>query len=101
MISYPVFAPYTLIVKGIEGAVVGCLRKGTLGRDGLACILGGVCMMAGYFVVEAFVMGLGIGAGMVEVPGNFFQVAVGTLIATPVAGILRRTLPSVLTPAKR
>lgn len=134
-LGYATFAPYTLVIKGIEGYVVGALVRGPAGTAGYlgpilgaalglyaltvsswlvraaaavllgvsllslfvvarrgdlrvgqqvtAMISGGLLMILGYFTVQAFILGLGVPAALVEVPYNTVQMAVGV-----VAGVL-------------
>lgn len=129
-LGYAAFAPYTLVIKGIEGYVVGALGyrgRGVAGIIGTivgllvgvwaltgaswlvkaagvaviiaagtalvlmsrderarrtgarltAMISGGLLMVLGYFIVQAFVMRLGVAAALVEVPYNIVQMTVG------------------------
>ncbi len=39
MVSYPLYAPCTLLAKGVEGFIAGRLRRGTMSGDRFACIL--------------------------------------------------------------
>jgi len=76
---YIIYAPATLIIKGIEGFLIGLISnprhyKGRISyRDILAVIIGGTLIPLGYFIYEAFIMGLGVAVALVEMPGNFFQ----------------------------
>lgn len=102
--GYSQFAPYTLVIKGLEGLIVGLLAwrlikqlaptAGSVLAAGLAIGVGGVVMVAGYFVAEAFLLKLGVQAAAAEVPGNIFQVVGGLVVAIPVALILRNLAPS-------
>ncbi len=56
----------------------------------LATTLGGICMVIGYFLYEAFALRLGIAVASVEVPFNAGQYLVGSLIAIPVIRAVRR-----------
>ena len=94
MIGYPLFVPYTLVIKGIEGWLVGKFSRRTLKSDYIACLLGGAEMVLGYFVVEVFMFGLG--AALEELPFNMFQVVAGLAIGPATALLLRRRMPSVL-----
>lgn len=91
--GYSYFAPFTLIVKGIEGLLAGWIisRRRNPGLSTLvpAWIIGGLEMVAGYFVVEAFVMNLGIASASAELPANFTQLAVGGIVGIPVSLALR------------
>jgi uncharacterized membrane protein len=89
--GYGYFAPITLIVKGVEGALVGKISNGKdWRRDILAVIIGGGEMVAGYFLSESFIMGYGPLAALAEVPGNTFQVLVGGIVGIPLAIAVRR-----------
>ena len=76
---YIIYAPATLIIKGLEGFLIGLISnpKGRFGRisyrDILAVIIGGILIPFGYFIYEAFILGFGIAIALVEMPGNFFQ----------------------------
>lgn len=70
------WAPFTLIIKGIEGILVGKLAK----RNKIfALAVGGSEMILGYFLVELFVYGYG--AAIAELPGNIFQAVFGIIVA--------------------
>lgn len=56
----------------------------------LAIFLGGLEMVAGYFLYEQFVMGR---AAIFEVPVNIGQMLIGLILAVPVAKAVRRALP--------
>lgn len=92
----PQYAPGTLIIKGIEGALVGTLSahlkqhiKSFTIRATIAIIIGGLEMVAGYFIYEQIVLGYPLAAALAEVPFNLIQVAVGLIIALPVVtGVL-------------
>jgi len=60
----------------------------------LAVMAGGAEMVAGYFLYEYFVLGIGF-ASLAEVPFNVGQVMVGLLVALPVARSVRRLVPQL------
>ncbi|MCD6467215.1 MAG: ECF transporter S component [Methanomicrobia archaeon] len=72
------WAPFTLIIKGVEGIIVGKLAKKS---KILALVIGGSEMILGYFIVELFLYGYG--AAVAELPGNIFQAGFGILLAIP------------------
>ena len=93
MIGFPVFAPFTLVIKGLEGLIAGQIANGqSYKRDILAWGTGSTIMVAGYFVVEAYIMKIGAPAAFVEVPGNFFQVIFGGVIGLPLSRIIRKQI---------
>ena len=95
LISAPIYAPATLIVKGIEGYVVGVLFKKLKEsiknvniRASLSCAIGGVFMIVGYFLYETYLTNMVY--ALFEVPYNILQVVVGILVAVPVYVGLQR-----------
>jgi uncharacterized membrane protein len=76
---YSIYAPATLIIKGIEGVLIGFIsnpkdRSSRISyRDIIAVIIGGLLIPFGYFIYEAYILNLGVFVALAEVPGNFFQ----------------------------
>lgn len=104
--GYASFAPYTLVIKGLEGLLVGLLAWRMARRPSgitpvgtavaiVAVLVGGAAMVSGYFLAEAYVLGIGVAKAAQEVPGNIFQVLGGLIVALPVALALRRFVPAV------
>ena len=103
--GYAAFAPYTLVIKGLEGLLVGLLAWRLVHRQPgitpvgtvvaiLAVLVGGAAMVSGYFLAEAYVLGIGVAKAAQEVPGNIFQVVGGLIVALPVSLALRRFVPA-------
>jgi uncharacterized membrane protein len=89
-----VYAPFTLVIKGLEGFVAGYLAfRGSRGRTGFAWIFASAIMVGGYFLAESLAI-VGYPASLVDVPFNVVQVVAGGVIGIPVSRFLRRTLPS-------
>jgi len=87
------YAPFTLIIKGVEGIIAGLISTRVGGRrDVVAVVVAGVEMVSGYFLAEFFPLSLGWAAA-VEVPFNILQIAVGGAVGIPLAFILRKRLP--------
>jgi uncharacterized membrane protein len=101
--GYLVFVIPTLVIKGLEGLLVGLItgRKSAF-RDVLAVCVGGGEMILGYFLVELFVLPVwgipewGFVGALVELPGNIGQVLIGGLVGIPLAYVLRRRMPEIL-----
>ncbi len=77
--GYVVYAPGTLIAKGLAAMVIGLIWRS--GRQNLpAAIFAGVCgelvMALVYFLYESLCLGFGWAAAA-EIPGNLLQGAVG------------------------
>ncbi|WP_048151727.1 ECF transporter S component [Palaeococcus ferrophilus] len=93
--GYPHWAPFTLIIKGVEGWVVGYI---TSKRDDftsvlVATIVGGFLMVLGYFLVEVWLYG--IGGATAELPGNTLQAVTGVVVGGGLGYLLRRSYPQV------
>jgi uncharacterized membrane protein len=86
----PHYAPFTLVIKGVEGYVVGRLAGATVASRVRATLAGGALMVVGYFLAQTFfAQALGIlptsgaaaAAALAEMPFNLVQVAVGIIVA--------------------
>ena len=94
-LGFPIYAPITFVVKGVEGFVVGLIANPRIFhgkrtyKDILAVIAGGLLMVLGYFIVELLVFNFGIVASLSEVPGNFFQFIFGAIGSIFLVVILR------------
>ena len=104
-LGYVNFAPGTLIIKGVEGAIVGFLNlklkkyiPNTTTRATFSVIFGGLEMVIGYFLYETFLAvlfpGLEIFA-IAEIPLNIGQMLVGLIIAVPIMHAVLRIFPQL------
>jgi energy-coupling factor transport system substrate-specific component len=96
------FAPGTLVIKGIEGMIVGFLNRWMTVHTAkpnlsatIAVIVGGLEMVAGYFLYENLVLNYPVAAAIVEIPFNVVQMLVGLVVAVPVASIVLRVFPQL------
>ena len=89
-----IFAPISLIVKGLEGYVAGKLANSTATSRGrpkrrrlmLALIVSACVMVAGYFIAESTVLLLfdrafGVTAAVAELPFNLAQGGISVVLA--------------------
>ena len=93
--GYGTFAPFTLIIKGMEGFVAGLISRRSVQRRTLmlAWAAGSVIMVLGYFLAESFLIAIffgsssatGIAAASGEVPFNILQVVGGGVVGIPVS----------------
>jgi uncharacterized membrane protein len=88
LLGYSAFAPFTLIIKGLEGLLIGTIAGGqgktSWVKLAIAWVVGGVTIVGGYWFAEAFIMGLGVPAANAEIIINIPQ-AVGSVIGIPIA----------------
>jgi uncharacterized membrane protein len=98
--GYSYFAPYTLVIKGVEGFIAGLIsNRISYRRDVLAVIIAGAEMISGYFLAEFFPLQEGW-AAVSEVPANILQIVAGGLVGLPIALVIRQRLPEILKPIK-
>lgn len=95
--GYTHWAPFTLVIKGGEGLLIGWLgnrpgaRRGWLLRMGIAAA-GMAWMVLGYFVVE--LKFYGPGPALLSLWGNALQGAASLVCGLPLAAALQRRLKS-------
>jgi uncharacterized membrane protein len=104
-LGYGLFAPGTLIIKGVEGAIVGFLNiklkkyiPNPTVRAIISVIVGGLEMVAGYFLYETLLAALFPGLeifAIAEVPLNIGQMLVGLIIAVPIIHAVLRIFPQL------
>lgn len=97
LLSYPLYAPGTFVIKLAMGVAAGAIfraMRGTHGKTLPAQLVSGVVaeliMVLGYFVYACLLLGEGLAAAT-SIPGNLVQGAVGLLLAVVLHGLLRRT----------
>jgi uncharacterized membrane protein len=98
-LGYALFAPGTLVIKGVEGFIVGFLNvhlkryiKNLSLCATISVIAGGLEMVAGYFLYEQFIVGY---AALAEVPFNIVQMLIGLVVAVPVMHAVFRVVPQL------
>jgi len=96
-LGYAYYAPYTLVVKGLEGLVAGLLAWGMfrggrarLIRGTLGLILGAAVMVSGYYVAGGIMYGFEV--SWLEIPYNLIQGYVSAGVALILGLILSRIL---------
>ncbi|HML36462.1 MAG TPA: ECF transporter S component [Bacillota bacterium] len=101
LVGYAIWAPWTLVIKGIMGAVMGLFILKAMHKPGksifgvplyqlIGMILAGLFMAAGYYVAEGIIYGNFVVAAL-GIPWNILQFSVGTVIATILAAALYKT----------
>lgn len=86
--GYAVYAPFTLVVKGVEGLICGLLflmikrnEKGYFLRTFAAFIVSLLWMVAGYFITNWILYGIGE-AVSVGLPCDFLQAGMSLVVAS-------------------
>ena len=90
--GYAHWAPFTLLIKGAEGLIVGLLGGGNprMIRMALAATTGGIVMVAGYFGVETFLYGWQ--PALLAAWANGLQALAGAIVGTGATLLLKRGL---------
>ena len=70
-----IFAPVTLIAKGLEGYIAGTIAR----KNHFWIILAVSIMVATYFIAEIFLPGMGLAQALSELPFNLIQAAAGAM----------------------
>ncbi len=85
---------FTTIIKGVEGYVAGKLAgnpiERTINSAIIAWIVGGACMVGGYFIVQVFMYGLA--GALTELPFNIVQMLVAGILGIPISIALKDRL---------
>ncbi len=93
--GWMIFVIPTTIIKGAEGYVVGYLagksEKRTIYRTVIAWFAGGVVLILGYFIAEAFFLGMGVEAAAAEIIINIPQ-AIGSGIGVVISIAIKNRL---------
>jgi uncharacterized membrane protein len=100
-LGYAAYAPWTLFVKGIMGAVMGLFIMKAMKKEGknvmgvplyqmIGMILAGCEMVAGYYLADGVLYGNFVSA-LLGVPWNILQFGVGAVLATLLAAALYKT----------
>ena len=77
LIGFPIFAPITLVAKGLLGLLAGLGKDKPTLLSMLFPVLGGMAMVAVYFLGSWLMPSLGFAAALADLPANLLQSAFG------------------------
>lgn len=90
LLSFAVYAPFSLIVKGIEGLIAGYLLKaGKIKNIFVINVLSTCFMVIGYFLSEVFLYGSA--AAILSLPANLVQALVCSIVAALIYSMLKNS----------
>ncbi len=78
------------LVFALATTLLSVKAKPSVGARVLACLAGGVEMMTGYLLYEAYVLGFGLRVASAELPVNLGQAVIGAVVAVYVVEALER-----------
>ncbi len=95
LLGYSIWAPFTLVIKGVEGYVVGKIagqsKKGnSFKRDLVAILIGGHIMIIGYAITKGFLLSWAV--IFPEIGIDYAQMIIGGSVAVPIARQLNKNL---------
>nr|AGF93499.1 integral membrane protein [uncultured organism] len=84
LLGYSIWAPFTLIIKGLEGYVVGKIaREGSWKFNIAAIVTGGNIMVLGYALTKGFLISWP--AVLPEIGIDYGQMLIGGAVALPIS----------------
>lgn len=103
ILGYTFYAPFTLVIKALEGLIAGLLFKafksafikegGTVKKvvfSAVSNVVGGLIMAAGYFLAEGLLLAEGKWqGGLLNLPWNILQGALSAVVAAVVLFVCR------------
>lgn len=94
ILGWGFYAPITLVLKGLQGYVVGSISGKSTKSKLLAVLLGAPIMIFGYVIARAYFEGVPA-ALFQELPINIIQAGVGLAIALPLSEGLKKMVPQL------
>lgn len=93
MCGWTLWAPFTFVIVGAMGYVVGLIAEKHSGFWWNALAVGIACgiKLAGYYIAEGIIYGNWI-APAASIPGNLLQVGAAAVIVLPIVGVLKKGL---------
>jgi len=86
ILGYSIWAPFTFVIKGLEGLVVGKIaggEKSGMDRKIFAIVVGGNIMIIGYALTKAFLLSWAV--VLPEIGIDFAQMLIGGVVAIPLS----------------
>lgn len=92
LLGYSYWAPWTLVIKGLEGLIAGWVAVHARKKAVLAAALAAAVMVLGYFTAGAVIYGVGPAAA--SLPGDVLQGAVSAALCCAAYQPLRKYVGS-------
>ncbi len=89
--GFAVFAPLTFAAKGAEGALAAVAASRTGAQRFIVLGLGGLAMVAAYFLGETLMPSIGLQGAVAEIPANVVQAVGGAIGGYFAAMALKKT----------
>lgn len=91
--GWTLWVPFTFVVVGLMGYVVGKITEKHVGFvwNALAILVACVIKVVGYYIAEGIIYGNWV-APALSIPGNLVQIGVAAVIVLPTVGIVRKAI---------
>ena len=93
MSGWMAWAPFTFVIRGAMGYIIGSIAEKREGKNIIynifGILLGGIIMIAGYYITEGILYGNWI-TPITSIPGNITQIVVGALLGLPTVIALKK-----------
>ena len=95
-LGYGLFAPFTLVIKGVEGFVVGYIAGGkdnvSIYTKLVAWAIGGIIIIAGYWIAEVVFLGMSVPAATTEAFTINILQAIISILGIPISDQVKKRL---------
>ena len=92
MIGYPIYIPATFLLKGIMALIASKAKNKEKKGKIITMITGGLIMVLGYYLYEAFILYGNVISPLYNIPFNILQFSVGIIIALILINPLKNKL---------
>jgi uncharacterized membrane protein len=91
LLGFPIWAPFTLIIKGLEGFLAGYVLQTSFGKKHsiLALLPAAIWMIFGYTIVKVFLYGWAI--AIARIPFCVVQTGFGAIVSNMIGKALLKT----------
>jgi uncharacterized membrane protein len=90
LLGYAYWAPWTFVIKGLEGLLAGLLvggmHKFTFSRAAVGASVAAIVMILGYFLTSTILYG--VGTASVALPGDLLQGGVSVVLSLWKGGLI-------------
>lgn len=92
--GWTLWAPFTFVIRGVMGYIIGSISQRKQGKSSLYNILGitiaGIWMISGYYLTEVILYGNFI-VPVTSIPGNLVQIIVGAVLGLPLSIFIKKS----------
>ncbi|MFO7887145.1 MAG: ECF transporter S component [Eubacteriales bacterium] len=92
MIGYPIYIPATFLLKGLMALIISKAKDKGIKVRITYMVLGGLIMVLGYYLYEAFILYGNVISPLYYIPFNILQFSVGIVIAILLINPLKNKL---------